>query len=861
MILISYGTRPEYIKLKPIFTEFAENNIPFKTLFTGQHLDLIDPNHQADYTINIKDTSNNRLDTIISQILSTNFKNILKNIKSIMVMGDTTSALAISLIAFNNKIPLMHLEAGLRTYNNYNPFPEEMNRQLISRMSDIHFCPTINNKKFLERESVNGKKYVVGNTVIDNIKELKESTNYSNKVLITMHRRENHDIIDQYFEEFEKMAKGEFDIESIFNKKLQKHENIRITDSLEFILPLHSNPNVQKYKNILKNVKIIDPMEYDDLIKLLCECRFVITDSGGIQEEATFLGKKVIICRKETERQEILERNGILCKHPKALERIYKQVVKNYKYDSNFCPFGEGDASQKISKIVKNLFYEDKKNKILLLLPVRKRPKNLIKFYKSWKENTTNGSEYCDVLVGIDEDNLDDYMDIPKDFKSIVLPVMKTVEKINYMADIYKDEYKYIGFVGDDVKILTKNFDVKIIKKMEKLISNGNNPNGHCIIFPNDLLRDDSPSHCIMTSKTIQDLGFMGPIKLWHSGIDTFWRDLCDQKRVDYEYSNDILFEHMHYVNNKSKHDELYKLAYSDEWKKHDKLAYDDFLKFDFDRITEKLISTNDIEFSSNISESILVCIPFYKNSNLSYLENIINELNSTKYNIDIYILSNTNIISGHKILNLSNVKFVYYGGLKDPDLAFKIRNIFHEFRNEYMYFIYTEPAHLITEENLNYFIKFQKDVPFKYILGHLQYEIYENKKFYPSMQSVYRWENKHIYDFNTFIGAQYTNAYQGSLFLTRDQLLHCLDTIDFFEDNIRSGYGKKARVSTDIYTHCGFIKLIPISHLSKFEIQHLPNNSKEFGGKYFNDIQDEINTIMKKSKKEPLNENISSNC
>lgn len=329
-ILVSYGTRPEWLKIKPLLEEFKVNEICYSTIFTGQHKDLL-YNTNSDFTIEQNELCPNRLNSVLAQVLTNNLPN---NFTHVLVQGDTTSALGMSLWAFHNKIKLIHLEAGLRTHDLQHPYPEEANRQIISRLADIHFCATKLNKKDLLKEQIVNKKhiYVVGNTVLDNIVNVVPT--YSNKVLVTLHRRENHDIIHEWFRIIDKIA----------------HEN----KDLEFILPIHPNPNVTKHKKILKHVRVTDPFEYTNLINVLKDCRFVITDSGGIQEEASFLNKRIVICRKTTERAECLDTHGILCKEPKDLFTYVDFCIRDYIVNAK-CPFGNGDASVKISKILKNL--------------------------------------------------------------------------------------------------------------------------------------------------------------------------------------------------------------------------------------------------------------------------------------------------------------------------------------------------------------------------------------------------------------------------------------------------------------------------------------------------------------------------
>ncbi len=329
MILISFGTRPEWIKIKPLLQEL-DGHIPYRLLFTGQHTDLLSKvSEQVELVkLDIKQGPN-RLDSIVQSVM--NLEHIFDGITSVIVQGDTTSAFSIALAAFHRKIKVIHLEAGLRTYDKRQPFPEEFNRQAISRIADIHLCPTETSKTFLEKETTQGKIEVVGNTVLDNLVDLKPA--YTDKIVVTMHRRENHRIMDQWFLEINKLAETNPD--------------------LEFIIPLHPNPNVQKHKGLLKNVKVIEPVEYEEFVKLLAKTKFVITDSGGLQEETSFLSKKCIVCREKTERLEGIGSFAFLCPQPSGLPALFNMVNKDYVPQGK-CPYGDGHASKKIYRILKD---------------------------------------------------------------------------------------------------------------------------------------------------------------------------------------------------------------------------------------------------------------------------------------------------------------------------------------------------------------------------------------------------------------------------------------------------------------------------------------------------------------------------
>ena len=331
MILLTYGTRPEYIKIKPLIKEFKNSNLPFKILFTGQHKDIA--NGEYDFKLEMSDLSNNRLDSVIANLMNLS-DDIFEGITHVLVQGDTTSVVGLSMAALHRKIKVIHLEAGLRTYDNENPFPEENNRRIVSTIATIHLCPTVLNANNLYKENVKENVFIVGNTVLDNLIDYKEKCEYTNKVLVTMHRRENHENIHEWFTEINELAK--------------KHSE------LEFILPLHPNPNVQKHKDILTNVKVIEPLTHSDLLDVLVKTKMVITDSGGLQEECSFFNKKCLVCRKITERPESIGLSSYLINEPTDLKAIFDNQIKEYKIDIE-SPYGDGNSSKKIIEIFKKI--------------------------------------------------------------------------------------------------------------------------------------------------------------------------------------------------------------------------------------------------------------------------------------------------------------------------------------------------------------------------------------------------------------------------------------------------------------------------------------------------------------------------
>jgi len=204
-----------------------------------------------------------------------------------------------------------------------------MNRQVISRIADIHLCPTEYNRQNLNNEGIFDNIFVVGNTGLDNIS--KEKNHYGNKVLITLHRRDNLDIMDKWFSSIDKLGE-------------------RYSD-LEFILPIHPNPEIRKHRDLLKNVKVVEPITHSNIIDILKECRFVISDSGGLQEECSFLNKRIIVCRRTTERPETIGTHSTMCPYPENLEEIVNNIYKNYEIIAE-CPYGDGMSWKNIVDVL-----------------------------------------------------------------------------------------------------------------------------------------------------------------------------------------------------------------------------------------------------------------------------------------------------------------------------------------------------------------------------------------------------------------------------------------------------------------------------------------------------------------------------
>lgn len=364
-ILIVFGTRPEAIKFAPLIREFKKYKIfEVRVCVTGQHREMLYQvlnffNITPDINLNLM-KKNQTLFHISSKILN-NFEKILFKLKPdlVFVQGDTSTAFIAALAAFYKKIKVAHLEAGLRSYNKFSPFPEEINRILISKIADYHFAPTEKAKKNLFRENIKNNVYVVGNTVIDALflgldiikKEGEEKyykhfnfIDFSKKIiLVTGHRRES------FGKPFENICYALKEIANDYN-------------NLEIVYPVHLNPNVRKPVNkILKriqNIHSIEPLEYPYLIWLMNKSYLVLTDSGGIQEEAPSLGKPVLVMRDVTERTEGIEA-GTAKLVGTDKEKIKSEVCKllddkdkYYKISKSINPYGDGKSSERIVKCI-----------------------------------------------------------------------------------------------------------------------------------------------------------------------------------------------------------------------------------------------------------------------------------------------------------------------------------------------------------------------------------------------------------------------------------------------------------------------------------------------------------------------------
>lgn len=379
-VMLVFGTRPEAIKMCPLVKEFQKHNDGFETIVcvTGQHREMLDQvlnifEVKPDYDLNIMKQGQDLYD-VTARVL-TGMRDVFKECKPdvVLVHGDTTTSTAAALAAFYQQIPVGHVEAGLRTHNIYSPWPEEMNRQITGRIATYNFSPTPLSESNLKAEKAQGNIYVTGNTVIDAlhmvVNKLKNDETLAKEqetilkqagydvnrladgkklVLITGHRREN------FGEGFIHMVTA---IKDLKNKY----------PDVDFVYPMHLNPNVRKPihevfgedLSNLGNMFFIEPLQYLEFVYLMEKATIVLTDSGGIQEEAPGLGKPVLVMRDTTERpealasgtvhlvgtdyQKIMDEVSTLLEDEQAYEKMSKAVN----------PYGDGKACERIVEILK----------------------------------------------------------------------------------------------------------------------------------------------------------------------------------------------------------------------------------------------------------------------------------------------------------------------------------------------------------------------------------------------------------------------------------------------------------------------------------------------------------------------------
>lgn len=358
-VMLVFGTRPEAIKMCPLVKELkTRDNIDVKVCVTGQHKEMLQQVLECfevvpDYNLEIMKDKQTLFD-ITTNIIS-KIKPVLEKEKPdiILVHGDTTTTFVTSLCAFYMQIPVGHIEAGLRTYNLYSPYPEEFNRQVTGIIAKYHFAPTEKAKQNLLNEGKDENSiYVTGNTAIDALKTTVKKDYYNEifdwigndrLIMLTAHRREN-------------LGKP---LENIFNavNKISKEYN-----DIKIVYPVHKNPIIREIANKIfegnKKIKLIEPLEVLDFHNFLAKSYLILTDSGGIQEEAPSLGKPVLVLRDTTERPEGIEA-GTLKLVGTEEEKIYnniKLLLDNYteyeKMSKASNPYGDGFASKRIADII-----------------------------------------------------------------------------------------------------------------------------------------------------------------------------------------------------------------------------------------------------------------------------------------------------------------------------------------------------------------------------------------------------------------------------------------------------------------------------------------------------------------------------
>ena len=379
-ILIVFGTRPEAIKMCPLVKQFQKDIATFETIVcvTGQHREMLDQvlhifDVRPDFDLNIMQKGQDLYDITTKILLG--MRDVLNEVKPdvVLVHGDTTTSTATALAAFYQQIPVGHVEAGLRTRDIYSPWPEEMNRQITGRIASYNFAPTQLARQNLESEKAQGEIYVTGNTVIDAlhmvVDRLKSDTFLAGEqvnvlkkagydvtrlnddkklVLITGHRREN------FGEGFISMVTAMKDLS-------EKYPDV------DFVYPMHLNPNVRKPIHevfgedltVYNNFFFIEPLQYLEFVYLMEKSTLVLTDSGGIQEEAPGLGKPVLVMRNTTERPEALDAGTVKLvgtDHDLILSEVSRLLEDQAYYDKMsqaVNPYGDGMACQRIVNILK----------------------------------------------------------------------------------------------------------------------------------------------------------------------------------------------------------------------------------------------------------------------------------------------------------------------------------------------------------------------------------------------------------------------------------------------------------------------------------------------------------------------------
>ena len=358
--MVVMGTRPEAVKLAPVILELQRNTSGARPIVcvTGQHRQMLDQvmdwfSISADIDLALMQTNQHLAEFAARALAGLNEAVREWKPDAVIVQGDTTTAAMAALAAFYEKTPVAHVEAGLRTYELYNPFPEEMNRRIVGAIASFHFAPTERAEKALLAERVNPESvFCVGNTVVDALRitleqkravELPIALNGHRRVLVTAHRRESFGL------PFEEMCKAMRDI-------AERNADV------EIIYPVHLNPNVRapvaKILGDHERIKLIEPLRYEQFVHLMSECDLILTDSGGIQEEATVLGKPTLIMRTTTERREAVDCGTALLVGTdrevivSSAERLLQDELAYRKMSSAKSPFGDGHSAEKIVDIL-----------------------------------------------------------------------------------------------------------------------------------------------------------------------------------------------------------------------------------------------------------------------------------------------------------------------------------------------------------------------------------------------------------------------------------------------------------------------------------------------------------------------------
>jgi UDP-N-acetylglucosamine 2-epimerase (non-hydrolysing) len=336
-----FGTRPEYLKFKALIQHLDANNLEFRILHVNQHIDLDieEKNHKWYRKVELGESNHvSRLTQLASQ-LPLSLERHVEECNSVIVQGDTATAFFGALTAFHLKKKLFHLEAGLRTHDLQNPYPEEAYRCMISRLADVHFCPDTTAKENLFEERISNNIFVVGNSILDLVKSYNKEVTIGKVVPITIHRRENWDAMPKIVESIWQLANT--------NK------------NLEFLWIYHPNPTLQKEiqnkineLGFLENLRFQQPCSHKDLCSYLHEAYCVITDSGGIQEEASFLGKYCFVLRKQTERSSIPPEYLQLVKNVEDLKEVFEK--KQITLLPACTVYGDGTTCSKIISYLNN---------------------------------------------------------------------------------------------------------------------------------------------------------------------------------------------------------------------------------------------------------------------------------------------------------------------------------------------------------------------------------------------------------------------------------------------------------------------------------------------------------------------------